>query len=136
MLTDLRGRARAGVSGRAARAAIRAEKRLEDSRIDVVPLADGIVELRGTVDTVDEARRAVELAQRPPAVRTVLNRLRVENEEERLARTRRRFAAGAADLHETHWYGMRSGMGRRRRGNDRRRVMDDEVETSGPDDEA
>lgn len=105
----------AHTSAGAARSRIRKAAELKDCAIHVVGLAPGIVELRGFVLREDQAHRAVELAQQPDEVHTVLNRLGVAEEESQLAATRRRFAAGAADLHETHWYGMGAGMGRRPR---------------------
>lgn len=77
-------------------------------------LADGIVELTGTVRDEAEAEHAIALARRVPGVRTVLNRLDLQILEDHLADTRRRFAEGDPSLVETHWYGIRVGTGRRR----------------------
>lgn len=116
----------AHASAAAARSRVRKAPELKDCSIHVVGLAPGIVELRGFVLREDQAHRAVELAQQPDHVHTVLNRLGVVEQESQLAETRRRFAAGAADLHETHWYGMGAGMGRRAR-NRRRNGVDDDM---------
>ncbi len=134
MLGDLQDRALASASARATRARVRGAPELEGCDIHVVPLADGIVELRGVVPTAACSHQAMELAQQPDAVHTVLNKLVVSSEETRLAANRRRFAAGAPALHETHWYGNRRGMGRRRTRNDgKQSVVDREVEASEPD---
>jgi len=84
--------------------------------IEIAALADGIVELTGTVRTEHEADRAVHAAQRVPGVTTVLNRLDIDLLRAHLAETRRRFEAAAPELTETHWYGIRVGTGRRRQG--------------------
>jgi hypothetical protein len=89
---------------------------LADRPIEVGALADGIIELSGSVHTADEARRVVSIAQSVDGVRTVLNRLEVRSMEEHLEDTRRRYASGDASLHETHWYGVRVGTGTRRQG--------------------
>jgi hypothetical protein len=83
--------------------------------VEVAALAPGIVELTGTVDSEEEAHRAVELAQRATGVRTVLNRIDVAPTESRLAGNRKRFETTTADGAQ-HWYGMGVGMGRRRQG--------------------
>jgi hypothetical protein len=82
--------------------------------IDVAAVGDGIVELSGVVEEQDEARRAVDIAQRVEGVHTVINRLSVGTVERQLIRTRRRYETGDPALTEPHWYGMRVGMGRRR----------------------
>ncbi|MBI4410134.1 MAG: BON domain-containing protein [Gemmatimonadetes bacterium] len=84
--------------------------------IEVAALAPGIVELSGRVRDDDEAHRAIQIVQRVPGVRTVLNRLELEVEATHLEQTRLRFAEGDAGLHETHWYGLGVGTGRRRQG--------------------
>ena len=82
--------------------------------VEVSALADGIVELSGAVRDEAEARLAVDLAQRVNGVHTVLNRLDLETEERHLRETRRRYDDGDPALHETHWYGLRVGIGTRR----------------------
>jgi hypothetical protein len=82
--------------------------------IDVAALGPGIIELTGNVQNAEEARHAVEIAQRVAGVHTVINRLTLGDLEEHLAETRARLRAGDPALHETQWYGMSVGMGRRR----------------------
>lgn len=96
--------------------ALREDERAGNRAIDVAALGDGIIELTGTVATDDEARRAVEVAQAVDGVHTVVNRLTVGEVEQRLVQTRRRFQDGDSSLRESHWYGIRVGMGRRRQG--------------------
>lgn len=96
--------------------ALRGDERAGERAIDVAALGDGIIELTGTVATEDESKRAVEVAQAVDGVHTVVNRLSVGAVEQHLVQTRRRFQDGDASLNETHWYGIRVGMGRRRQG--------------------
>ena len=96
------------------REALAADSALARRELDVGVVADGIVELIGTVRDEEEAERAVAVAQRIPGVRTVLNRLDHEMLEEHLAGTRQRLRDGDPSLLETHWYGMRVGTGQRR----------------------
>jgi hypothetical protein len=96
--------------------ALRADAHAGRRAIDVAALGNGIIELTGTVATEDEARRAVEVAQRVDDVHTVVNRLAIGTVEEHIVRTRRRFDDGDPALMETHWYGVRVGTGRRRQG--------------------
>jgi hypothetical protein len=111
--------ARWGRTARAVRNLLRQEQDLDASDVAVVQLADGIIELWGAVRSTEDARKVVAVAQRAEDVRTVLNRLRVQEVETRLDETRRRFDEGAADLHERHWHSTGRGMHRRRRGNGR-----------------
>jgi hypothetical protein len=96
--------------------ALRGDERAGSRAIDVAALGAGIIELTGTVGTEEEARRAVEVAQRVDDVHTVVNRLAIGAVEEHIVRTRRRFDDGDPALTETHWYGVRVGTGRRRQG--------------------
>lgn len=91
---------------------------LHNRPIEVAMLSDGIIELTGMVGSEDEAHRAVDRAQEVPGVMTVLNRLDIGDLESHLAETRERYEAGDAALHETRWYGMRVGTGRRRQGHE------------------
>ena len=84
--------------------------------LEIAALSYGIIEVTGEVRDDDEARRVVALAQSVPGVRTVLNRMDVEELEGRLAQTRQRYDDGDPALHETHWYGVRVGTGSRRQG--------------------
>jgi hypothetical protein len=98
--------------------ALGADAFLGQRPIQVGALADGIVELSGRVYDEWEAERAVALAQRTAGVRTVLNRLDRDTLESHLANTRFRHDAGDPQLNETHWYGLRVGMGIRRQGSE------------------
>jgi hypothetical protein len=95
-------------------AALDAAVELADSPIDVAALADGIVELSGSVSAEADAALAVEVAHSVAGVSTVLNRLAVESLESQLAENRERYADGDPSLREPHWYGLGVGMGRRR----------------------
>jgi hypothetical protein len=88
---------------------------LAQRSVEVAALAMGIVELTGTVDSEEEARRAVELAQRARGVRTVLNRIDVGPSETRLATNKRRFSTVAE---RPQFEGVNVGIGRRRQGID------------------
>lgn len=82
--------------------------------IEVAALGSGIIELSGTVQDIEEARRAVDVAHGVDGVHTVINRLELAGAERHLAETRDRLRAGDAALSETRVYGMGVGMGRRR----------------------
>lgn len=90
---------------------LREDASLAEQPIDVAAVADGIIELSGAVEADPDADRAVEVVQRVPGVHTVLNRLDLIRERAHLAENQRRGVRGAG---ETHWYGGRVGMGRRR----------------------
>lgn len=114
--TQAQSRAAGPSTDREIASAISSDADLAGRGIAVGRLGDGIVELSGTVDTEHEARRAVEIAQDVPGVRTVLNRLGVAEVEDRLAANRRQYDAGEPGMHEHRWYGMGVGTGRRRQG--------------------
>lgn len=82
--------------------------------IDVAALGPGILELTGAVQNLEEAHRAVDIAQRVDGVHTVINRLTLGDVEQHLAETRDRLRAGDPALQEQQWLGMGLGMGRRR----------------------
>jgi hypothetical protein len=84
--------------------------------IDVAAVGHGVIELSGTVPDDDAAERAAEVVQRVAGVHTVVNRLDIERVERQLADTRRRHEAGAPELQQSGWEGMRAGMGARRQG--------------------
>jgi BON domain len=91
--------------------------------IDVGCISRGIVELSGSVFTRDEAMRAVALAQGVQGVRTVVNRMEIEDER---ARLHPQFDADhqvdsdeeGFEMSGAEWTGNQSGMGRRRQGRD------------------
>lgn len=123
---------------RAVREALRGDETLSRRGILVTELGPGVVELAGMVDSTGEMSGAVACAQRCEGVGTVVNRLAVRSEEERLAQTRDRFEAGDPALTETHWTGLGIGMGRRRQSpatdpdqrSDRARILDRELHPS------
>jgi hypothetical protein len=93
--------------------------------IDVGVISRGIVELSGSVWTREQSRRAMEVARRVAGVETVVNRMEIEAERERL---HPRFDTDDEGLQMSgaEWTGNQSGMGRRRQG--------DETEPNRPDD--
>jgi hypothetical protein len=102
-----------------------ADSVLSERGIDVGAISAGIVELSGSVWTHDEADRAVALANSLPGVRTVVNRMEIEQEVRQLERTRSQFDDDDA-MGETRWTGRMVGMNRRRQGK--------ETEPDRPDD--
>ena len=120
---------------RSVREALRSDPRLGQRGVLVTEIGSGVVELAGMVESADEMTAAVAAAQRCDGVGTVVNRLAVRTEEERLADTRQRFEGGDPALNETHWTGMGVGMGRRRQSpltdpdqrDDRARIIDREL---------
>jgi hypothetical protein len=86
---------------------------LGDRGIDIGAVSPGIIELSGSVYTEDEAHRAVSLASRIPGVRTVVNRLEVEDLGERPL-GRRRLDEEELEATFMHQEGRVGGMGRRR----------------------
>jgi hypothetical protein len=116
---------------------------LSGRRIEVDTIAEGVVELTGSVRDRTEAERAVGLAQRTTGVYTVVNRLRIESEEAQREETRRRWKEGAPELRERHHYGMGVGMGQSRhspttdpdRPNDKQRILDRELDVANVEEE-
>ena len=90
---------------------------LSERAIDIGAIDEGIIELTGWVYAANEAEHAVTVARGTPGVDTVLNRLAVRAEEDRLDDTAERYAAGDESLTEAHWEGQGVGMGRSRQGN-------------------
>lgn len=90
------------------------DQRIGHRAIEVAAVGDGIIELSGDVENIEEAHHAVDVAQSVDGVHTVINRLTLNEPERHLAETRDRFFAGDAALSETQWEGMGVGMGRRR----------------------
>lgn len=95
-------------------ASLQSDGKLSRRRIEVDTIAEGVVELSGSVRDREEAERAVGIAQRTTGVYTVVNRLRIEAEDSHRDATRRRWAEGAPDLRERQHYGIGVGMGRSR----------------------
>jgi hypothetical protein len=86
---------------------------LSERGVDIGAVSPGIVELSGAVWTEDEARGAVALASRIPGVRTVVNRLEVEDMGRRPT-PRRPLDEEDLDATFAHQEGRVGGMGRRR----------------------
>jgi hypothetical protein len=121
--------------------AFRTDPGLSARRIEVDAIAEGVVELSGSVRDRAEAERAVGIAQGTTGVYTVVNRLRIEEEESHREVTRRRWNDGAPELRERHHYGMGVGMGTPRhspatdpdRPSDKQRMLDRELDVGRVD---
>ena len=96
--------------------AFRNDPILSERAIDIGGIGEETIELAGWVTTEEEAEHAVVLARGVPGVITVLNRIVVGEEEERIEDHTRRFAQGDDALTEAHWDGHTVGTGRRRQG--------------------
>jgi hypothetical protein len=115
---------------------LRGDEELSRRPIDVDSIAEGVIELSGSVRTRAEAERAVGVAQGSRGVYTVVNRLVVEDEEEHRLETRRRRENGAPELNSRGHSGMGVGMGTRRqspdtdpdRPSDKQKILDRELE--------
>lgn len=90
---------------------------LRERGIDVGAISPGIIELSGSVWTEEEADRAMHVANAVVGVRTVVNRMEVEQEAEHLRRNaqRRGGAEDGADALDHQISGV-ARMGRRRQG--------------------
>lgn len=85
---------------------------LSERGIDVGAISPGIVELSGSVWTDDEADQAVRVASRVEGVRTVVNRMEIEDRKRQEEAVRRRVEEGGGTvLREASRVG---GMGSRR----------------------
>jgi hypothetical protein len=96
--------------------AFRNDPILSERAIDIGGIGDETIELAGWVTTDEEAEHAVVIARGVPGVTTVLNRIAVGDEEERIEDHTRRFAEGDDALTEARWEGRTVGTGRRRQG--------------------
>jgi hypothetical protein len=96
--------------------AFRNDPILSERAIDISGIGEETIELAGWVTTEDEAEHAVVLARGVPGVTTVVNRIAVGDEEERIQDHTRRFENGDDALTETQWEGNTVGTGRRRQG--------------------
>jgi hypothetical protein len=96
--------------------AFRNDPILSERAIDIGGIGEETIELAGWVTTEEEAEHAVVLARGVPGVTTVVNRIAVGDEEERIQDHTRRFENGDDALTETHWEGRTVGTGRRRQG--------------------
>jgi hypothetical protein len=96
--------------------AFRNDPILSERAIDIGGIGEETIELAGWVTSEDEAEHAVVLARGVPGVITVVNRIAVGDEEERIQDHTRRFQNGDDSLTEAHWEGRTVGTGRRRQG--------------------
>lgn len=91
------------------------DETLGERGIDVGAISPGIIELSGSVGSESEAHHAVDVASGIPGVRTVVNRMEIEEEAERLDRASRE-ASSDPSQRENRWTGRMVGMNRRRQG--------------------
>ena len=89
---------------------------LSERAIDIGAIGEDSIELAGWVNTEEEAEHAVTVARGTPGVTTVVNRIAIGEEEDRIRDHSGRFAAGDDDHTEAHWEGNIVGTGRRRQG--------------------
>lgn len=97
--------------------AFRNDPILSERAIDIGEIGDTSIELSGWVTTEEESAHAVTIARGVPGVETVLNRITIGEEEERVADNARLFEEGDDAHTEAHWEGRTVGTGRRRQGN-------------------
>lgn len=129
-------------SGAEVAQALQGDRTLRNRSIEVDAISEGVIELTGHVESRDEARRAVELAQGARGVYTVVNRLTLDEEESRRAETRQRRANGAPELQGRGHTGMGVGMEARRqsedtdpdRPSDKQKMLDRELDVANVED--
>ncbi len=97
--------------------AFRNDPILSERAIDIGEIGETTIELSGWVSTEEESALAVTIARGVPGVDTVLNRIAIGDEEDRVADHARLFAEGDDAHTEAHWDGHTVGTGRRRQGN-------------------
>jgi hypothetical protein len=97
--------------------AFRNDPVMSERAVDIGGIGESTIELAGWVNTEEEAEHAVVLARGVPGVGTVVNRIAIGDEEERVADHAGRFAAGDDDHTEARWEGRTVGTGKRRQGN-------------------
>jgi hypothetical protein len=104
---------------------------LGERGIDIGAVSPGIVELIGSVASEQEAQRAVSMAGLVPGVKTVVNRMQVE-EVGRRGGLRPRLETGESRATFEHQEARVRGMGRRRQGvsTDPERMDDSQVRRS------
>jgi hypothetical protein len=96
--------------------AFRNDPILSERAVDIGAVGESSIELSGSVNTEEEAALAVTIARGTPGVTTVINRITVGEEEERIAEHSRKFAEGDEAHTEAHWDGRTVGTGRPRQG--------------------
>jgi hypothetical protein len=95
--------------------AFRNDPVLSERAIDIGALGRGIIELTGWVHADDEAHHAVTVTRGVPGVETVVNRLVVREDEDRLSENADRYVRGEVET-SPRWEGMGVGTGRPRQG--------------------
>ena len=96
--------------------AFRNDPILCERALDIGSIGEATIELAGWVTTEEEAEHAVTIARGVPGVLTVLNRIAIGDEEERIADHARLFAEGDEAHTEAQWDGHTVGTGRSRQG--------------------
>jgi hypothetical protein len=96
--------------------AFRNDPILAERALDIGGIGEATIELAGWVTTEEEAEHAVTIARGVPGVQTVVNRIAIGEEEERIADHARLFAEGDDAHTEAHWDGRTVGTGRPRQG--------------------
>jgi hypothetical protein len=96
--------------------AFRNDPILSERAVDIGGLGEETIELAGWVTTEAEADHAVVIARGVPGVVTVVNRIAVGDEEERILDHARHVADGDDQFTEARWEGNTVGTGRRRQG--------------------
>ncbi len=94
--------------------AFRNDPVLSERAIDIGAIGNGIIELTGWVHEGDESQHAVTITRGTPGVETVVNRLTVRDEDDRLQTVGDEYES--EETHEGHWEGQGIGTGRRRQG--------------------
>lgn len=95
--------------------AFRNDPILSERAIDIGAMGRGIIELTGWVHADDESTHAVTVTRGVPGVDTVVNRLVVREDEERMSESGRRYENGEAET-SPRWEGIGVGTGRPRQG--------------------
>jgi BON domain-containing protein len=95
--------------------AFRNDPVLSERAVDIGAIGRGIIELTGWVHTDDETQHAVTVTRGVPGVDTVVNRLVVRDEEDRMNDSGRRYESGEAET-SPRWEGQGVGTGRPRQG--------------------
>ncbi len=90
---------------------------LSERAVDIGAIDEGIIELSGWVYSAEESEHAVTVARGTPGVDTVVNRLAVRAEEDRIEESVEHYTEGDDQYTEAHWEGQRVGTGRTRQGN-------------------
>lgn len=97
--------------------ALLADEVLSERGIDVGAVSPGVVELSGAVWSRTEVRRALAMAQGVAGVRSVINRMDIEDQPPRTRGTRN-DSYREGEMSGAEWTGHGSGMGSRRQGRD------------------